>query len=380
MKNIVAKYVMVIALLVSSCRPEETASNVASDSFQGAETLNFFKDKIDFNIEDVKNGKVCGSVKNDKVSFIYKTWPNNLKKFLSSEISKFEYIKLISPHLEGVYLVEMVPNMALGLTCHDAKTNKYVVFFNNDLAVANRDYTNVDVKSYIVDGRQNGSPFLESRGDGALHTLIHEMFHVLDLALYWDNFADLMGGKKPNDSQKAEVRRHFYETTWKTPTQSVFENVLQPGSSAVSLPTNQAENLSLAGATSLDKGRIFSSKLKDHIETTIAAKNERSQLINLDDDNASQNVSNFEFRLKNIEDKTNFTSDFATGNFIEDFAVTLAHYYIGTRYNIWEKYEFFAPLKPYIFTPKNILGRDSLQRQKTCELVKSVLNESCRLL
>jgi len=244
------------------------------------------------------------------------------------------------------------------------------------------------VASYVLDGRPQGAPVLESRGDGALHTLIHEVFHVLDLAQYFDDFTILMEGSTPKNAKAAAARKHFYDASW-TPNNPFISRFKDQLDAAANSDTNIGGSEPVAGVNLVGErpqGQLAIAILKDHIELASESQGWQAHTTNRDRSavtlslaRSSDTFAAMQRRLRVIADKTNFTSDYATGNFMEDFAVTLEHYYIGTRYGIWERVEFFAPLTPYVFTPESLLRGSTPQSIKTCAAVADFLGEECRL-
>jgi hypothetical protein len=89
-------------------------------------------------------------------------------------------------------------------------------------------------------------------------------------------------------------------------------------------------------------------------------------------------------RHKFIESSTNFVEDYATSNYLEDFAETLEAYYMHTRY------KFAGPLIEiqdpdkhgvlYTFDTEKIMTTQMKQRDKTCKIVELVMKERCKLI
>jgi hypothetical protein len=326
-----------------------TDQNLAQPSSKEASLGNLFSDGESFSLQDVKEGKTCGSVRNGNLTFTFVQWPGELKKWLAGELAKMKFKKSATEKLHGIYLANYSNDIGTGLTCHDAKSDKMVVLINAKLVTRERRDLSQQVMTTPNDLRPLGIPVLEDRGDAILQTFVHEMFHVIDLAYYLDDLADSLEGKAAG----ASFRQTLYEMSWKEPLKSRFGE-------------DKAEATELAlTATSIKN--IDAHPLKKHSGLFLA-------------DEASPPQDEMQIWLnenKWIATQTNFFSTYAKDNFLEDFAVSLEAIYSGKAYDTWYRVEFFAPLEKFLLSTKALIESSPSHREKACFIRKEFFGDPC---
>ena len=330
-----------------ACAPQRIQSGAVPNPSESG-NLSLFSDGESFSIEDVKNGKTCGSVKNGSLTFTFVPWPAEVKLWLTSEFLKLKLKQSIVEHIQGVYLARYSKDLAQGITCHDAKTNKMVVMINAKLVESRRAPFSPQ-RNTAKDYRAEGNPVLEDRGDDLLQTFVHEMFHVLDLAFYYDDLVDYIDKK----STKKTTRVKLYEMSWSQPSQSIFE-------------TKSATKLT---------GYSQSEKASDTDSHPLSAEN--SFALSETKGHGIEFLKSDLLESKRLASATNFFSPYASSNFLEDFAVSLESIYMGKTYDSWYRKEFFSPLSPFLFSTEKLLNESSLHREKKCLIQTEIFEDPC---
>lgn len=325
------------------------------DQAVNASFVSLFKDEADFAPADLANGFVaCAGIESlttAEGSAI--PWPPHMRSYLAGELAKFPDSQLVLSSVSGIYLAraELLTGKERqtrvgGITCQNRKTAKSVIFLNEDEFVS-RPKMRIKVGAWYETENLVHNAVLENHGDQTLYTLIHELFHAIDLVHFISG----------NDGSKKAGRDRITDLAWTNLTTSKFEPT---GILAMTAARPNAALREPITPESLRKHFVFS--LHDAPEGLAAD-------------------------YTKLATQTNFITPYSSTNAIEDFADTLATYYFGTRYNSWMVRSVFdadltnTPVSQagllYVFDTKQIMHDSEPHKDKACRMAELVFGENC---
>lgn len=332
--------------VLASCKKRVApleARPFAAQADTGA-VASLFSNGESFSLENVKKGKTCGSVKSGEIVPVPLPWPAEVKAKLMQELARFELAPTLVPLIHGIYLADFPRDFAIGLTCHDAASNKMVVFLNPVVVNETR-------SPYPVPDAQGVfPPVWEDRGDPLIQTFFHELFHVLDLGVHFDSLRAYVEGQ----TQEKTFRVRMYELSWLSLDKSRFGPA--PG---------EAPSVGLwQGAEGKSRPWPDAHVRRSHGPATFG----------LADVPTLQSLRD---KAEWLQTRTNFFSPYADGNPLEDFAVTLETVYFGRKRNQWYRMRFFPPVAPFDFDTSTFAFSNVPHREKACLALQDVFGETC---
>lgn len=201
-----ANYLLFLLLTLScnesSVQDAETQSSEPSSSGQYGEKTKIFRNNSLSLLDGIKKGPLCGSIKNGEISLESYEWSSKLISYLTSELEKFPLYNDIKIKTKGIYLSKFNNDDINGIACIDGSDNSYVIFLNADTLITPRSsHSSFDSSSYIY----KNSGFFDEVGDLLLHTLFHELFHIVDYSKYIDVY---------KGAYLENARKEFSELSW----------------------------------------------------------------------------------------------------------------------------------------------------------------------
>jgi hypothetical protein len=220
-----------------------------------------------------------------------------------------------------------------------------VIFLNEDEFVSHP-RMRVKVGAWYETENLVHNSVLENHGDQTLFTLIHELFHAIDLVHYIGS---------TNEANKAG-RKVVTDLSWNSLTSPKYARTGVLALTPFAIPVVPKP--------------VTTDTLREHF------------VFSLHDD-ADDQMADY----KTLATKTNFLTPYSSANAIEDFADTLATYYFGTRYNSWMLRSVFAadltvtPVSQahllYVFDTRQIVHNSEPHKDKACRMAELVFGENC---
>ena len=301
-----------------------------------------FHDEMQFTREDLINGSTNCSDMLDEAHIEDRivTWPTELKTYFLKVLSRFPKQELISQSVHGIYLVtdaSMIDRKnsttAAGLACDRGGDFKGIIFLNYNSMVKKRSALGIGTWQ---DSTSKSNKFIDvSEGDGAAITLMHEIFHAIDIKMF-------MHGT-PEDIQK---RVDVKNKSW-------IGNEPKFKRGAI---------LALSDSDSPDS--LAHDRHCTHpIHTGLG-------LTSIADPNALAT------ELEYLQEETNFIVPYTMASPAEDFAETLTVYYFGVYYQSWQKRTVSFEEKPlFVHDTELILRTKSKHTIKTCAAAELVFGD-----
>lgn len=361
----------------SSVGNDHDGYNAVLKAYQDAEALaeqvsleSFFKDEMDFTIEDLKSGATnCRDIldtKDIRESLI--PWPSELKKFLVAELQKFPALPLVSLSLHGLYLVD--PKMmgsaqsgsAAGIACDRGSDWKGLVFLNYNSFVRDRgqklgkwNKLRIASNKYII----------HDAGDNAAATLIHEIIHAIDNKLFVHG-----------DAQLRALRSQIFQMSWTdftSPRANPIDIFFLQDDSEIALDMKLAmkqQRSTCKGSSDLFRSNIMQLRTDESVT---------------EEETTPQSLAK---DLKYLAQETNFIVPYAMASAAEDFAESLTVYHFGVNRESWQlRTVYDRPVSSwstnngevlYRHDTSEILQNNAAQRDKMCAMAK-LLFGSCQL-
>jgi len=329
---------------------ESTSSSLDANEFiigsTSHETL--FHDKMQFTREDLISGSTnCSDILDENhIEDQIITWPPELKRYLIEVLEQFPRPDLVSESVHGIYLVtdaalvdQKSMTTAAGLACDRGIDYKGIIFLNYNSMMKKRMPQGV---ANWQNSRSKTNKFIEVKeGDTAAITLMHEIFHAIDVKM-------LMHGT-PDNIQK---RAHFKSRSW-------VGNVPKH---------RRGEILSLN-----DNGNTDSTASDHRCRHPIHFHSELNLITNGSDPKSLAK------ELQNLQDQSNFIVPYTMASPAEDFAETLTVYYFGVFFQSWQKRTVSLENKPiFVHDTELILRTKKQQIDKACAAAQLVFGD-CQL-
>jgi hypothetical protein len=305
-----------------------------------------FHDQMQFTRDDLISGSTnCSDIINElHIEDAIVTWPNELKDYLLEVLNRFPKPEIISQAVHGIYLVtdnalvdEVSNTTAAGLACDRGSDFKGIIFLNFNTMIRKRNSIGVGIWQ---NSRTKSNKHVEvSEGDLAAITLMHEIFHAIDIKMFsHGSTADL------------QKRTNFKNRSW-VGNEPKFKK----------------------GAIVALNGQDFTDELTRHRRCTHPIHSGFS-FANTDADPKS-----LAEELKDLQDRSNFIVPYSMASPAEDFAETLTVYYFGVFYQSWQKRVVSAGKKPlFVHDTENILRTKPQHIEKTCAAAELIFGE-CKL-
>lgn len=308
--------------------------------------LNLFLNDLDIAPSVLKSGGAdCLEISNAaRLSDAIEQWPPGLKAFLASELAKFPEFDLITGSVAGVFLAKesmlSFPELAgetmvAGIMCSIEGQEAGYVFLNSKLYVTDRAEVG-PLEEYQDSVALVHQHVLSEHGDQALYTLIHEIFHAIDLAYFTDSENNTM----------VNGRVDVMTMAW-----------------------NNAGN-SIDQTAEIYARRVV---LPSHVCSP--------RHLNL----APESAEEMAVAYQQIAEETSFISPYAQTNLFEDFAETLASWYFKKTYDnglvrsVYSEDLTVTPLSSaellYKFDTKEIMRTSSRHQEKMCAMVALVFED-----
>lgn len=367
----------------SDVAPHDPNTDQSSATFEPGKKANFiqignlFKDKSDFTPADLRNGFIACAALEDLAPDLEPaiTWSPMMRSYLANELKKFPDHDLLFSSVSGIYLTSAAnleykkgkrKGRVGGITCQNSASKKSIIFLNNEEFVSQPKMT-IKVGSWYETANLVHSSVLENHGDQTLYTLIHELFHAIDLV----HFVSGSDPKRKLDRQK------ITNLSWNSLTDSRFGS---GGGMALTGPPTEIS------PETLKKHFSFSIHESTDLALTIAEVANNSKTPPTADEILAAAKKQTDY-YTNLAMKTNFLTPYSAANAIEDFADTLAAYYFGTRYDSWMVRKVFdhdlsiTPISQaallHTFETSLIVRTSPAQNEKVCLMARLIFAESC---
>ncbi len=299
---------------------------------------------MQFSREDLINGSTnCSDILDEThIEDQIISWPPELRAYFLEVLSRFPKLELISNSVHGIYLVtdesmkDSINNTtAAGLACDRGGDFKGIIFLNYNSVVKKRLAKGVGIWQ---ESRTKSHKFIDvNEGDGAAVTLMHEIFHAIDIKMFMHGNAD--------DLQK---RRDLKNKSW-------VGNVPKYRRGAI---------LALSDGNQEIFGQDRRCTHPEHTGLGLTSSVDAKSL-------ASE--------LKYLQEQTNFLVPYTMASPAEDFAETLTVYYFGSYYQSWQKRTVSFENKPiFVHDTKLILRTKKHHIDKTCAAAELIFG-NCKL-
>lgn len=351
--------------------------NAVLKTYQAAETASdqitldsFFKDEVDFTIDDLKSGATnCRDIiDTHDIRANVKPWPADLKSFLIDELRQFPALPLVSLSLHGLYLVD--PSImssgqtgaAAGIACDRGSDWKGLVFLNYNSFVRDRGkglgkWNNLRIAS--------NKHIIHEAGDNAAATLIHEIIHTIDNKLFIHGQPELQ-----------RIRSQIFQMAW-----NGFTSPRAKPISIFFLTGSQNSEFDIKTAMTSELSRCRGSSALN-ADTEVSARDDQSIP---EKSTAPQTLAK---DLKYLAEETNFIVPYALASAAEDFAESLTVYHFGLNRKSWQlRTVYDRPITSsstnnaevlYTHDTSEVLENNSAQRDKICAMAQ-LLFGSCQL-
>ena len=312
------------------------------------EILFLFKEDADIDPVDLDGGTTrCLSLGTaDTFADAVEPWPTGLRALLASELEKFPEFDLVEGAVEGIYLAKAslltrpgstTAGTVGGIMCDTDDDERGYVFINYDLAVTKRKNSG-PLHVYQPYSGILGPHEFSSQGDITVYTMIHEIFHAIDLTYF------------SSDSDEYADRIEIAEMAWSDPVTSIFETV-----------------------------DIFAHADGDtHTHTHDCIGSHGMFLV-------PETPEELEAAYRHLAEETNYITPYSQANHFEDFADTLSNWYFLEIYD--EKLvrtvyssDLLSTLPAdadilYTFDTAEILEESTDHREKMCAMVNLVFSD-----
>jgi hypothetical protein len=338
--------------------------NNNSGSAPDATTLSFFKDRVDFTAAELTDGVSNCSFVTDKASRLSSLiipWPDDLKEFLARELkNRFPLQASMSDFLAGMYLVkdELFDDATnsgdgggyAGLTCDRGKDNKGLIFLAEEILVNQRKKGGLG-KWQSMQGVQYDYMLVEVP-DQAFFTLVHEIFHAVDMKLF----------VQTKDTKSLQERDESIRLAW-----AEYD---VPKWSRISMTTLKEVDM-LAAYRSARKKYPLACRAKNQLPG-LQLKDYTAQEIKTE--------------LSHLKNDTNFLVPYAMVNAAEDYAETMAAYVVGSSAKQWDKRIVYSqPIgdtlsgltEIYRHDSGDIIKTSSKHRDKMCFFAEMTFGGNC---
>lgn len=357
--------------------PNSASSFTPGGKASASQVSSLFKDTSDFQPADLKSGFIaCAALEDlatDNETVI--AWQPLMRSYLTAELMKFPNHDLLFSSVSGIYLTSAAnlenkngkrKGRVGGITCQNSASKKSVIFLNEEEFVSVPKMT-IKVGSWYETANLVHASVLENHGDQTLYTLIHELFHAIDLVHFVSS----------SDPQRKLDRQRITNMSWNSLTESKFQNT------GVSALTGSSADMDPA---TLKKYFSFSIHESTDLALMITDESGSVQPEKTDEDIVTEAKKQASI-YTTLTQKTNFLTPYSSVNAIEDFADTLAAYYFGTRYNSWMVRKIFnrdlsiTPLSQaellYTFDTEVIAQNSPAQKEKACLMARLIFSENC---
>jgi hypothetical protein len=339
-----------VSILVSCSDSSSESGNGNANSLTGSSDAkgtvisDLFRDALDFNPQDVREGSTnCTDIiDNPDVAGLFLKWPDQLKTYLSDILDKFPSQQLIKAAVHGIYLV---PNSAMydpttktssaGLACDRGSDFKGLIFLNYNSVVQKR--SRLGVGDWQASQSISNAYISVTEGDAAAVTLIHELFHAIDNKLFQHGSPENLG------------KRHAFQSqSWIGDAPKYARGMI--------LSLNEAGT-----------GNAPARRCKHSGKTVL-------QLLG-----AREDAQGLAQELQDLQEKTNFIVPYTMASPSEDFAETLTVYYFGAYYRSWQKRVVSFEKQPiFIHDTEFIIKTKQQHKSKICAAANLVFG-SCKL-
>jgi hypothetical protein len=269
-------------------------------------------------------------------------WPPELKAYFLNVLSRFPKLELISNSVHGIYLVTdesmkdpLNNTTAAGLACDRGVDFKGIIFLNYNSMVKKRLAKGV---GSWQESRTKSNKFIDvNEGDGAAITLMHEIFHAIDVKMFMHGNAD--------DLKK---RLDLKNKSW-------VGNIPKFRRGAI---------LALSDGNQEIFGQDRRCTHPEHFGLGLTSNDDPTSL-------ASE--------LRYLQEQTNFLVPYTMASPAEDFAETLTVYYFGNYYKSWPKRTVSVEKKSLFVHDTELILRTKKQHiEKTCAAAELVFG-NCKL-
>jgi hypothetical protein len=317
----------------------------ASENSPSESALNdLFHNEMRFTRDDLMNGATnCSDILDeDHIEDHILSWPPELRSYFLDVLSEFPGLELISNSVHGIYLVtdeslqDPINNTtAAGLACDRGSDFKGIIFLNYNSMVKKRLEKGIGTWQ---ESRTKSHKFVNvNQGDGAAITLLHEIFHAIDIKMF-------MHGNAENFARRTDLKnKSWVGNVPKFKRGNIF-----------ALSDDNQDNLAE------DRRCTHPEHTGLGLTTNVDAKSLASELIYL-------------------QEQTNFLVPYTMASPAEDFAETLTVYYFGIYYQSWQKRTVSVEKKPLFVHDTELILRTKKQHiEKTCAAAELVFG-NCRL-
>jgi hypothetical protein len=345
-------FLAAFALVLTGCGKSGngTDSDAQANSLSGVadaestELEDLFRDSMDFDVSDVRNGSTnCTDIvdRADVPALITK-WPVELKSFLTGVLKKFPSQAMIKAALHGIYLVpnsalydEQTKSTSAGLACDRGSDYKGLIFLNYDSVIRKRSRGQVD--QWQNSTSVTGQYLTTVEGDAAAVTLMHEVFHTIDNKLFVHGTNDAL-----------QRRQSFLGQSW------VGDKPRYERGSILALNDTASEGRELRRCR--------------HTQSTGTMLT-----------GAMEDAESMAEELRNLAENTNFIVPYTMASPSEDFAESLTVYYFGTYYRSWQKRTVaFEKKTLFVHDTERILDTKQQHKTKVCAAATMIFG-NCRL-
>ncbi len=317
-----------------------------NDTHQSNQLLDdLFHDTMQFTRDDLQTGSTnCTDILDEgHIEDRIITWPSEVKNYFLENLSKFPNPDLISQSVHGIYLVtdatlydQKSKTTAAGLACDRGSDFKGIIFLNYNSVIKRRSSLGIGAWQ---ETRSKTNKYIDIiEGDTASITLMHEIFHAIDIKLF-------MHGT-PENLQK---RENLKSKSW-----IGDEPIFKRG------PIIALNGSDDASADSTDH------RCTHPIHSGLSLT-------------AGSSAEELAAELKRLQEQTNFIVPYTMASPAEDFAETLTVYYFGVFHQSWQKRTVSFEKKPlFVHDTESILRTKKQHIDKTCALAKLVFGR-CEL-